>query len=101
LIITPAVYNNIGRPLFIVFTLEPFYGVPTVAFTAMGFIVISYERRQKKVESKSRTNSLKAMNPLELLPQATSECSSTGTGTSRVQSEVKVIQPKESQGQCV
>jgi hypothetical protein len=56
-IITPAVYNNIGRPMFIVFTLEPFYGVPSVAFMAMGFIVILYERRQKQVDSKSRSRS--------------------------------------------
>jgi hypothetical protein len=73
-IITPVVYNNIQRPMLIVFTLEPFYGVASVSFLAMGMIVLLYERRQNS-SSRSRGSSLNAVGSANVRAHSTSELS--------------------------
>jgi hypothetical protein len=72
LIILPPVYNSIGRPMLIVFTLDPFYGVPSVTFISMGLIVILYEKKYK-IESRSRASSLNITDSAMIHAHSTSE----------------------------
>eukprot|EP00475_Leptophrys_vorax_P033611 TRINITY_DN530_c0_g1_i1.p1 TRINITY_DN530_c0_g1~~TRINITY_DN530_c0_g1_i1.p1 ORF type:complete len:463 (-),score=81.23 TRINITY_DN530_c0_g1_i1:42-1430(-) len=68
ILLIPSVYNNLGRPILIVGTLEPFYGVATIAFTAMGLVVIMYHRREKQSNKNQRGDSF---SPVIAVPTLT------------------------------
>ena len=75
--------------MFIVFTLEPFYGVPAVAFMAMGFIVILYERRE------ARNSSSMANTDTQLAFADTQHLNGT-FGEAKPQSKPQVVSKKPS-----
>jgi len=78
LMTTPEIYNNVGRPWFIVFGPGPFYGVVMITFVSMGFVVIMYQRREMQVNKASVSScstgqKLDSSDADSVAPKATSE----------------------------